>query len=172
MSWHKHNPSVLLAPFWARSEPTYAVRLGQVSALARTLKMTTCNIYLTFWGLKSDVYLLRYYSWLHVQYKTIHEITSEWDPLFSNEILSSWKKEVLLHLSRRAGRVSVDSQQCVMVAKKNKVAVNSKSHHWQHREHESIVRFRDSLLLTFKLSQYFSFSLSYRAHFQMPQKHF
>lgn len=53
---------------------------------------------------------------------------------------------------------------------KNTVAVNSKSYHRQHRKHESIVRFGDSLLLTFKLSQYFSFPLSYRARVQMPLK--
>ncbi len=112
-------------------------------------------------------------SFIHTSSETIIMALSCTETLFPGK-----RKEVLLHrrlkakrfLGRIVGTVSVDAQQCVMV--KNKVPVNSKSHHRQHREHKSIVHFRDSLLLTFKLSQYFYFPLSYRAHFQMPLKRF
>lgn len=116
--------------------------------------------YITIVAIQKVVLVVINHSFIKKYSETIIEI------LFSTEIIFPWKRR-----SKTVGTVSVDSQQCVMVAK-NKVAVNSKSHHRQHREHESIVRFRDSLHLTFKLSQYFSFLHSYRAHLQMPLKHF
>ncbi len=109
-------------------------------------------------------------SFIHKSSETITMALSCTETLFPGK-----RKEVLLHRRLKAKRYSWDSfSGCPAMChgKKNKVPVNSKSHHRQHREHKSIVHFRDSLLLTFKLSQYFYFPLSYRAHFQMPLKRF